>query len=458
MAGQVEPRRAALAAIDEFERTDGGGLSDAERQLLARLRSRKYAGQVSIAWQLVQKHRKHADDDRRLIADILAAWHYALEAAAIRTAWAPALEEFKRMRWCADQIGGFLLGSRGRFDDQARANQLLQSLFWFLEILTSCEREVSTLPERLPYTRKIRSATAPQVIFMTCLSTAMTAIFGRPLDSAVATLTDVVFDTAGKTDAERCEPGDGSARSLRAERARPLVASRAQLAGINSPIVDVGVSDMQPAVAYIRVSTKGQGRSGFGLEAQQDALDRFAKAEGFKISETFSETETGKGADALDRRPQLAAALKAARKLKAPVLVAKLDRLSRDVHFISGLMQHRTPFIVAELGADTDPFMLHIYAALAEKERRLISERTKAGLAAAKRRGVKLGGANAKSDQTRAEAMARAEALRPLLTELAGMSAHAAAAELNRRGVATPAGGQWHAVQVIRVRDRLKHM
>ena len=110
-----------------------------------------------------------------------------------------------------------------------------------------------------------------------------------------------------------------------------------------------GVSVMQPAVAYIRVSTKGQGRSGLGLEAQQDALDRFAKAEGFTIIETFSETETGKGADALDRRPKLAAALKAARKLKTPVLVAKLDRLSRDVHFISGLMQYRTPFIVADL-------------------------------------------------------------------------------------------------------------
>jgi DNA invertase Pin-like site-specific DNA recombinase len=125
------------------------------------------------------------------------------------------------------------------------------------------------------------------------------------------------------------------------------------------------------------------------------------------------------------------------------------------VHFISGLMQHKTPFIVAELGADTDPFMLHIYAALAEKERRLISERTKAGLAAAKRRGVKLGGRNAQSDQTQAEALQRAEALRPVFEELAGLSARAAAAELNKRGIETAAGGRWHAVQVIRVRERL---
>jgi DNA invertase Pin-like site-specific DNA recombinase len=87
----------------------------------------------------------------------------------------------------------------------------------------------------------------------------------------------------------------------------------------------------------------------------------------------FVEVETGKGADALDRRPQLAAALVAARKARASILVAKLDRLSRDVHFISGLMTHRVPFIVAEVGADADPFILHLYAALAEKERHLIA-------------------------------------------------------------------------------------
>ena len=91
------------------------------------------------------------------------------------------------------------------------------------------------------------------------------------------------------------------------------------------------------------------------------------------------------------RRPKLAAALKQARKQNASICVAKLDRLSRDVHFISGLMAHRVPFVVAELGAQADPFLLHIYAALAEQERRMISERTRAGLAAARKRGVKLG-------------------------------------------------------------------
>src|SRR5215471_6985725 len=141
---------------------------------------------------------------------------------------------------------------------------------------------------------------------------------------------------------------------------------------------------------------------------------RFAEAEGRRVVDTFTEIETGKGADALDRRPQLAAAIRAARKAKCPVVVSKLDRLSRDVHFISGLMRERVPFIVTELGADTDPFMLHIYAALAEKERRLISERTKASLAAAKARGVKLGGANAQSELAAREAQDRAERLRPV--------------------------------------------
>jgi DNA invertase Pin-like site-specific DNA recombinase len=105
----------------------------------------------------------------------------------------------------------------------------------------------------------------------------------------------------------------------------------------------------------------------------------------------YLEVETGKGGDALDRRPQLAAALACARSAKCPVIVAKLDRLSRDVAFISGLMAQRVPFIVAELGADADPFLLHLYAALAEKERRLISERTRSALAAKKAQGAILG-------------------------------------------------------------------
>jgi DNA invertase Pin-like site-specific DNA recombinase len=214
---------------------------------------------------------------------------------------------------------------------------------------------------------------------------------------------------------------------------------------------------MRDAIAYTRVSTQSQGRSGLGLDAQVAAIEAFAVRESFRIVEQFVEVETGKGADALDRRPKLAAALKAARKVDkgCPVIVAKLDRLSRDVHFISGLMQHKTPFIVAELGPDVDPFMLHIYASLAEKERRLISERTKAGLAAAKRRGTKLGGRNAQSDRHAAAAAAFAERMRPVMAELEALSANRAAAVLNERGIPTAAGGKWIAVQVVRVRNRL---
>ena len=109
----------------------------------------------------------------------------------------------------------------------------------------------------------------------------------------------------------------------------------------------------------------------------------------------FVEVETGKGADALDKRPQLAAALAEARQHKCPVAVAKLDRLSRDVHFISGLMAQKVPFVVTDLGADVDPFLLHLYAALAEKERALISERTRAALAQRRARGLPLGNTGA---------------------------------------------------------------
>src|SRR4029077_17121577 len=117
-------------------------------------------------------------------------------------------------------------------------------------------------------------------------------------------------------------------------------------------------------------------------------------------------------------------------------------------------MTHRTPFIVAEFGADADPFMLHLYAALAEKERRLISQRTKDALAVRKAQGVKLGGLNAKGVANREEAKARAEALRPIFAELAGKAANAIAAEMNKRGVATPTGSPWSAKTVIRAQRR----
>jgi DNA invertase Pin-like site-specific DNA recombinase len=220
-------------------------------------------------------------------------------------------------------------------------------------------------------------------------------------------------------------------------------------------MVGRGKIGAKTAVAYTRVSTSKQGKSGLGLEAQVDAITRFAGAEGFKIAATFTEVETGKGADALNRRPKLAAAIKAARKHGGPVIVSKLDRLSRDVHFISGLMQHRVPFIVTELGSDVDPFVLHLFAALAQKERALISKRTKEGLQAAKRRGVKLGGWTAGSERSQREAAEMAERMRPVMRELANLSARKAADELNRRKIATSTGGKWYAATVIRLRERI---
>jgi DNA invertase Pin-like site-specific DNA recombinase len=205
--------------------------------------------------------------------------------------------------------------------------------------------------------------------------------------------------------------------------------------------------------SYIRVSTAGQGRSGLGIEAQRAAVARFVEAEGLELLGEFVEVETGKGADALERRPQLTAALAQARKAKCPVMVAKLDRLSRDVHFISGLMAHKVPFIVAELGADCDPFMLHIYAALAEKERALISARTKAALAAKKAQGALLGNRTNLAEAGKLGRQAGQEAadrfahnVLPVVEQIrkaGATSLRAIAAELNARGVRTARGGAW---------------
>jgi len=220
---------------------------------------------------------------------------------------------------------------------------------------------------------------------------------------------------------------------------------------------------MKPIVAYIRVSTSQQGRSGLGIEAQREALARFAAHAGFDIAEEFVEVETGKGSDALDRRPQLAVALAKARALRCAVAVAKLDRLSRDVHFISGLMAHRVPFLVSDLGPDVDPFVLHLYAALAEKERALIAGRTKSALAAAKAKGVKLGNPNIEAARGAAVAAVKAEAARaarnvlPIIAEIrkSGSTTLRAIAEaLNARGVPTPRGGRWHAMSVRNVLAR----
>jgi len=211
------------------------------------------------------------------------------------------------------------------------------------------------------------------------------------------------------------------------------------------------------AVAYVRVSTRKQGRSGLGLDAQRREIQDYAARNELRIAAWFDEVETGKGHDALEKRPQLALALAKAKKLKGPVLVAKLDRLSRDVAFVSHLMANRVEFIVTELGEQADPFVLHIFAALAEKERALISARTKAGLESARRRGVTLGNPTNLAEAARKglarnkeKAIEHARALEFALHDLiaSGRSLRQIALALNERRIATPRGGAWHAQSV----------
>jgi DNA invertase Pin-like site-specific DNA recombinase len=223
---------------------------------------------------------------------------------------------------------------------------------------------------------------------------------------------------------------------------------------------------MERAIAYLRVSTQRQHRSGLGLDAQRAVIERFAASEAFTISAEFVEAESGKGTDALDRRPQLAAALAAAKASKCSVVVAKLDRLSRDVAFVAGLMAQRVPFVVAELGRDADPFMLHLYAALAEKERRLISERTKAALAAKRAAGAALGNPRnlAEAGSLGSAAMIAtaddlAVRLAPVLRAVRSEGAttlRSIAAAFNRRGIKSPRGGTWYPSSVANLLTRSK--
>jgi DNA invertase Pin-like site-specific DNA recombinase len=181
-------------------------------------------------------------------------------------------------------------------------------------------------------------------------------------------------------------------------------------------------------------------------------VERFAAAEAFTLARSFVEIESG----ADDERPQLMAAMAEARRLRCPLMVAKLDRLSRDTHFITGLMKHgKVQIVIAELGLNAEPFTIEIMAAIAAQERRLISRRTKDALAAAKARGVKLGGYRHDGSTSKAEALDRAEVLRSTFDEQRNLSHHGLAKVLNERGIKTAEGSAWSAVQVMRVRRRL---
>lgn len=216
---------------------------------------------------------------------------------------------------------------------------------------------------------------------------------------------------------------------------------------------------MTSYIAYYRVSTDKQGRSGLGIEAQREAVKRFVGTSD-RILTTFTEIESGKS----DDRPQLLAAMANCRKVGAVLLIAKLDRLSRDVAFIANLMKSDVRFIACDM-PDADAFRLHIEAAIAEEERRRISGRTKAALKAAKARGVTLGGfrGHVPSEQDRErgrakqreQAQQRAASILPIISALTteGITSVAAIAKaLTDRGIATPRGAtQWQSVQVRRL-------
>lgn len=221
------------------------------------------------------------------------------------------------------------------------------------------------------------------------------------------------------------------------------------------------VALMKTAVGYIRVSSREQGKSGLGLEAQQNAISAFALKEGIVVLDYFEEVETAKRvSDTLQKRPILAGALTRAKAASCPIIVSKLDRLSRDVHFISGLMVERVPFIVCELGMTADPFMLHLFAAIAEKERALISERTKAALGVLKNRGVRLGSTNPEIRKRAGagsvlKADAFAKTIRACIAELpANLSLQETADFLNKAGIAARRGGEWTPIGVSRILQR----
>lgn len=206
-------------------------------------------------------------------------------------------------------------------------------------------------------------------------------------------------------------------------------------------------------VAYYRVSTERQGQSGLGLEAQQEAVRRYLSTVAGSLIAEHIEVETGRRND----RPELAKALGACRRHKAKLVIAKLDRLSRNLAFIATMMDSGVEFIACD-NPHATRLTLHILAAVAEHEREMIAERTRAALQAAKARGVQLGrnGIERLAPANRATAMDRAEQLKPILAELsaAGMSKRQIAAELAARGIPTPRGGRWHAQTVARVLDR----
>jgi DNA invertase Pin-like site-specific DNA recombinase len=213
-------------------------------------------------------------------------------------------------------------------------------------------------------------------------------------------------------------------------------------------------------IAYYRVSTAQQGSSGLGLEAQREAVARHIASTGGRLVDEYEEIESGKRND----RPQIAAALAACRAKRAVLVIAKLDRLARNVAFISALMDSGVDFVAADMPL-ANRLTVHVLAAVAEHEREMISQRTKAALQAAKARGVKLGNPHLKAGDKRTAALATAERRRLARAKVREIMPYIEAAEkagcrtlkekaqaLTNRGIRTPGGcSEWSAEQVRRI-------
>lgn len=219
---------------------------------------------------------------------------------------------------------------------------------------------------------------------------------------------------------------------------------------------------------YCRVSTQEQGKSGLGLEAQRHTVEQFAQAHGITLLGFVEEVQTGKGQDALVRRPKLATLLRQCKKEKAALIVARTSRLARNVAFGSSILETPIKFIACDAGLDADRFNLHIRMSLDEQERNRISETTKAGVQAAKRRGKRPGNphkdkferARAKGRETlRKAAKDFAASVLPLIRgyQEQGLGLRGVAEELNKRGVPTYTGtGQWSASQLSRIQTLVR--
>jgi DNA invertase Pin-like site-specific DNA recombinase len=214
-------------------------------------------------------------------------------------------------------------------------------------------------------------------------------------------------------------------------------------------------------VAYFRVSTIKQGQSGLGLEAQQAAVMAYLNGGAWTLVGAFTEVETGKGSNALDKRPELREALAMCKKHGATLIIAKLDRLARNVHFISGLLEIGCDFVAADM-PQANKVMIQMHAVMSEWERDQISKRTKDALAAAKARGVQLGTAGPANLKPTIEVRQRAadEFAAGLSDVLAGfksvgMTQRAMVNKLNALGIKAARGGQWSLAQLQRVLARL---